>query len=153
MNPGGIRADLQAGPVTYGEAFAVQPFGNILTTMTLTGVQLDELLEQQFSGDNADEPRVLQVSQGFTYRWSRGAPAGAKVDPASIALNGVPIAPTQAVRVVVNNFLADGGDGFTTLTEGTNRLGGAVDVDAFAAYLTARSPLPVPAGGRITVTP
>jgi 5'-nucleotidase len=153
MNPGGIRADLQAGPVTYGEAFAVQPFGNILTTLTLTGAQIDELLEQQFSGGNAEEPRVLQVSQGFTYRWSKGAAAGQKVDPASIALNGQPIAPTQSVRVVVNNFLADGGDGFAVLTEGTNRLGGAVDVDAFAAYLTARSLLPVPAGGRITVTP
>jgi 5'-nucleotidase len=152
MNPGGIRADLQAGPVTYGEAFAVQPFGNILTTMTLTGAQLDKLLEQQFSGGNAEEPRVLQVSQGFTYRWSKGAAAGQKVDPASIALNGVVVAPTQQVRVVVNNFLADGGDGFAALTEGTDRLGGAVDVDAFAAYLTARSPLPVPAGGRITVT-
>jgi 5'-nucleotidase len=153
MNPGGIRADLKAGPVTYGAAFAVQPFGNILTTLTLTGAQIDELLEQQFSGGNAKEPRVLQVSQGFTYRWSKGAAAGQKVDPASIALNGTPIAPTQQVRVVVNNFLADGGDGFAVLTEGTNRLGGAVDVDAFATYLATRSPLPAPAGGRITVTP
>jgi 5'-nucleotidase len=151
MNPGGIRADLQAGPVTYGDAFSVQPFGNLLTTMTLTGAQIDTLLEQQFSGANAEEPRVLQVSQGFSYRWRQAAPRGEKVDPATITLNGQPIAPTQSVRVAVNSFLADGGDGFAVLTEGTNRLGGDVDVDSFAAYIQAHSPVPVPAGGRIAV--
>ena len=153
MNPGGIRDDLDSGPVTYGEAFEVQPFGNTLTTMTLTGAQVDELLEQQFSGDNAAEPRILQVSQGFTYRWSRGAAAGRKVDPATIAIGGRPVAPSARVRIVVNSFLADGGDGFAVLREGAERLGGGVDVDAFAAYLGARSPLPAPPRDRIGVVP
>jgi 5'-nucleotidase len=151
INHGGIRADLQAGPVTYGDAFAVQPFGNLLTTTTLTGAQIDTLLEQQFSGTNAQEPRVLQVSHGFSYRWSKTAPRGQKVDPPTITLNRQAIAPTHSVRVVVNSCLAYGGDGFAVLTEGTDRLGGGVDVDSFAAYLQAHSPLPVPAGGRITV--
>ena len=80
MNPGGIRADLSFAPtgaeapgqVTYEEAFTVQPFGNSLVTMTLTGAQLDTLLEQQWCGQGL--PRILQVSAGFTYTWDAARP-------------------------------------------------------------------------------
>ncbi|MAT04413.1 MAG: bifunctional metallophosphatase/5'-nucleotidase [Acidimicrobiaceae bacterium] len=144
MNPGGIRSDLvyaasgaeADGEVTYGEAFTVQPFGNSLVTMTLTGTQIDSLLEQQF-----EVSRVLQVSDGFTYEWSVGAPVGAKVDIASIELNGAPIDPDGSYRVTVNSFLADGGDDFSVLVQGTDRLGGDVDLDAFTDYLGANSPV------------
>ena len=151
MNPGGIRADLTYvgslagegdGNVTYGEAFTVQPFGNSLVTMTLTGTQIDTLLEQQFNGcgtQNAN--RILQVSAGFTYSWSLAAPACSKVDIASIMINGVPINPVGTYRVTVNSFLADGGDNFLVLKDGTDRLGGAVDTDALEAYFTAFSPV------------
>jgi 5'-nucleotidase len=160
MNPGGIRDDLRfapdgaegAGNVTYGEAFTVQPFANILQTITLTGAQLDQTLEQQWCGQPAGTVRMLQVA-GLTYTWDAGKPVCDRVDLASIRLGGQPVTATGTYRITVNNFLADGGDGFAVLTEGTNRLGGAVDVDAFASYLATRSPLPVPAGGRITVTP
>jgi len=163
MNPGGIRADLTYasspvgegdGNVTYGEAFTVQPFGNSLVTMTLTGAQIDALLEQQFNGcgvQNAN--RILQISNGFTYSWSLSAPACSKVDIAGIMINGVPIDPNATYRVTVNSFLADGGDNFLVLKDGTNRLGGAVDTDALEAYFVAHSPVAPGPQNRITQIP
>ncbi len=151
MNPGGIRADLLFAPsgveapgeVTYEEAFTVQPFGNSLVTMTLTGAQIETMLEQQFCGINAVAPRVLQPSVGFTYTYT-GAATGAAdcatanaVDPATIAIGGVPVGAATTYRITVNSFLATGGDGFGILNSGTDRLGGAVDLDALEDYLTA----------------
>jgi len=149
MNPGGIRADLiyaQSGSegdgnVTYNEAFTVQPFGNSLVTMSLTGDQIRRVLEQQFDNPTVGSNRILQVSTGFAYAWSASAPTGSKIDPASIMLNGVPLDMNAVYRVTVNNFLADGGDNFSVLREGTDRLGGAQDLDALEAYLTAFSPV------------
>ena len=89
MNPGGIRADMAAGEVTYGELFAVQPFNNYLVTMKLTGAQLDPLLEQQWQ---ATATRMLQIS-GISYAWSASAPRGSRIDPASILVGGVPVDP------------------------------------------------------------
>jgi len=158
MNPGGIRANLtfaSSGPeadgeVTFGEAFTVQPFGNSLVTMTLTGAQIDTLLEQQFDNPGVGSNRILQPSQGFTYEWSLSAPTGDKVDPASIEIGGVPIDPGAEYRVTVNSFLADGGDNFAVLPEGTNRLGGDLDSDALEAYFAANSPVPPGPQDRIT---
>lgn len=144
MNPGGIRADIEAGEVTYGEAFTTQPFGNNLVTLSLTGEQLDTLLEQQFCNPDAEDPtaqRVLQVSEGFAYAWDPAAPCGERVDPASITLNDEVVDPTATYRVTVNSFMADGGDNFSVLPEGTDRLGGVVDVDALEAYFEANSPV------------
>ncbi len=162
MNPGGIRADLtyapsgaeQPGEVTYNEIFTVQPFGNSLVTMTLTGTQIDTLLEQQFAGCGAQNAnRVLQVSNGFSYSWSVSALACDKVDAASIMLNGVVIDPAASYRVTVNSFLADGGDNFAVLRDGTDRLGGALDLDALEAYFQAFSPVPPGSQNRITQLP
>jgi 5'-nucleotidase len=162
MNPGGIRADFiynqisgseQPGEVTYGEMFTVQPFGNNLVTMDLTGAQIDTLLEQQFDNPSAGQNRILQVSEGFTYTWSQGAPTGNKVDLASIMINGAPVDPNATYRITVNSFLADGGDNFSVLKQGTNRLGGAVDTDALEAYFKAFSPVAPGPQNRITVVP
>ena len=87
MNPGGIRTDLDAGPITHGEAFGVQPFSNVLMVRTFTGAQIETILEQQFTAAGAARV-ILQVSAGFTYTWMLAAPAGNKIDPASIKLNG-----------------------------------------------------------------
>ncbi len=146
MNPGGIRADLPfnaatatapAGSVTYGNAFTVQPFGNSLVTMTVTGAQIKTMLETQFANclGQTTFDRILQVSAGFSYTWSASAACGAKVS--NIAIHGVPVDPLASYRITVNSFLADGGDAFTVLTQGTNRLGGEVDTDAFEKYLQA----------------
>jgi 5'-nucleotidase len=162
MNPGGIRADFiyassaggeDPGEITYGEMFTVQPFGNNLVTLSLTGAQIDTLLEQQFAGCGQSSNRILQVSAGFTYTWSTSGGPCSKVDPASIMLNGVVIDPTASYRVTVNSFLADGGDNFFVLVQGTNRLGGAVDTDALEAYFQAFSPVAPGPVNRITVIP
>ena len=147
MNPGGIRADFSFtqsgsegdGNVTFGEAFTVQPFGNSLVTMTLTGAQIDTLLEQQWLGQSS--PRILQVSQGFSYTWDNAQPVGSRVDPASIGINGVILDTAAGYRVTVNSFLADGGDSFIVLREGVNRLGGAVDLDALLQFFAVVSPV------------
>lgn len=157
MNPGGIRADLTFaespigegdGNVTYGEAFTVQPFGNSLVTMTLTGAQIDTLLEQQWVGQTG--ARILQVSEGFDYTWSSSAPDGEKVDPATITIGGEPIDLAASYRVTVNSFLADGGDNFVVLREGTDRLGGEVDLDALVTYFETNSPIEPGPQDRIT---
>jgi len=150
MNPGGIRADLvasqssggeAAGQVTYGEAFTVQPFANVLTVKTMTGDQIKRLLEQQFDNPGPGQDRILQVSQGFTYSYNRSAPAGQRVDASSIRINGQPVTPTAQYRVAMNSFLAAGGDNFTVFNEGTNQLGGDVDIDALVAYFAAHNPV------------
>ena len=163
MNPGGIRADLTYvsspagegdGNVTYGEMFTVQPFGNSMVTMTLTGAQIETLLEQQFVGCGIQNAtRILQVSNGFTYSWSASAPACNKVDPFTIQINGVTLDPNATYRVTVNSFLADGGDNFTVLKDGTDRLGGEVDTDAFEKYFQAHSPVAPGPQNRITLLP
>jgi 5'-nucleotidase len=162
MNPGGIRADLTYagspagegdGNVTYGEMFTVQPFGNSMVTMTLTGAQIERVLEEQFAGCTLATARILQVSTGFTYTWKASGPVCDKVDPATIMLNGVIINPAASYRVTVNSFLADGGDSFPTLKLGTDRLGGEVDTDAFEKYLSANSPYAPVTLNRITVIP
>jgi 5'-nucleotidase len=162
MNPGGIRTDLVysqisggelPGQVTYGESFNVQPFGNSLVTMTLTGAQIERVLEEQFVGCTNAAARILQVSAGFTYTWSAAGPVCEKVDPTTVKIGGVTVNPTASYRVTVNSFLADGGDSFPTLKQGTNRLGGAVDTDALEAYFVANSPVAPGPQNRITVVP
>jgi 5'-nucleotidase len=150
QNPGGVRADINVGDITYGEAFAVQPFANNLTTMTLTGALLEKVLEQQFQSTGF---LVMQVSQGFSYTWKASGPDGDKVDPASIMLNGTVIDPAASYRVTMNNFMAAGGDGYQAFTDGTDVLTGPIDLDAVDAYLSANKPLTAPATGRITRIP
>jgi 5'-nucleotidase len=164
MNPGGVRADLGYisssagegdGNVTFGEAFAVQPFGNSLVTMTLTGAQIEELLEQQFTGCTNGQSfnRILSVSEGFTYQWMSEGAACDKIDPASIKINGVTVDPSADYRITVNSFLADGGDKFSVLVKGAQRLGGAQDSDALEAYFKVHSPIAPGALDRILRLP
>ncbi len=150
MNPGGVRAELApldaAGTVTYGQVYTVQPFGGALMTMTLTGAQIDALLEQQWRADG--RYAILLPSQGFEYAWKASAPLGARIDPASIRLRGKPLSPTGRYRVNVNAFLANGGDGFRVLLEGTERVEFGIDRDVLIDYLSAQ-PVKPPKLGRI----
>jgi 5'-nucleotidase len=130
MNPGGIRADIFAGDVTWGELFTVQPFGNSLVKMDLTGQQVYTLLEQQWTGQPF--ARLLKTS-GLTYTWDAALPAGGRV--VAVYKNGALIDKAATYSVTVNSFMADGGDNFTVLPAGTNRVGGPVDLDALIAYI------------------
>jgi 5'-nucleotidase len=153
MNPGGVRADLPAGEVTYEEAFTVQPFANNLVTLDLTGAQVQCLLEQQYTTD-----KVLQPSDTVRYTvTASGTPsttgncAGGRVLNETVTIGGAAVVDGQTYRVTVNSFLAGGGDGFTVLTGGANAVTGPIDLDAFTAYLAERSPVAPPATDRITV--
>ena len=152
-NAGGLRAELPAGDVTYAQAFAAQPFGNTLVTLTLTGAQLVTALEQQWSGSR---PRVLQPSANVSYAWSASAAPGSRVVPGSLKVDGHALAPDARIRVTVNSFLAAGGDGFRVFTEGTDRVEGPNDLEALIDHLrpTLEGPaLAKPAGRRITQVP
>jgi len=150
-NPGGIRTDItkkQEGAVTYADVFASQPFRNQLVTLTLTGIQIRNMLEQQWL--DPKRPRILQVSKGFSYAWDSTKPYGERVIAASLALNGARIDPAASYRVTVNNFLSVGGDGFTVLKEATAQQFGVFDVDALYTYFKANSPIAPMAASRIT---
>jgi 5'-nucleotidase len=133
--------------VTYGDVFAVEPFGNVTVTVTLTGAQLYELLEQQFSGKV--RPAIMGSSRGFRYSWDATAPEGRKVVAGSATLDGRPLDPAGSYRVAVDTFMVDGGDGFTALTRGSDRQAGVLDRDVLAAYLSANVPLAVPPRDRV----
>jgi 5'-nucleotidase len=130
MNPGGIRADLAAGELTWGELFTVQPFGNSLVKMDLSGQQVYDLLEQQWAGQPF--ARILKPA-GLTYLWDAAAPVGSRVP--AVYRNGVLLDRAASYTVTVNSFLADGGDNFTVLRSGANRVGGPVDLDALIAHI------------------
>jgi 5'-nucleotidase len=141
-NPGGIRTDIskkEDGAVSYADLFASQPFRNQLVTLTLSGLQIKNALEQQWL--DPKRPRILQVSKGFNYEWNGARPYGERVIADRMSLNGQPIDPALSYRVTVNNYLAVGGDGFTGLKEGTMRRFGIYDVDALYAYFRANSPI------------
>jgi 5'-nucleotidase len=141
-NPGGIRSDISRRPdgaVSYADVFASQPFRNQLVTLTLTGAQIRNMLEQQWL--DPARPRILQISKGFSYAWDSTKPFGQRVIAERMSLNGQRIDPAAAYRVTVNNFLSVGGDGFTVLKDGAAPRFGIYDVDALYAYFQANSPI------------
>jgi 5'-nucleotidase len=154
MNPGGIRADLVFAPAPgnpadgpgvalWGELFTIQPFGNSLVRLDMTGQQIYDLLNQQFAVN-----RFLQIS-GLTYTWDNSLPAANRV--VEVQQDGSPIDRAATYSVTANNFIATGGDGFTVFLGGTGNVGGPIDLDAFIAYLESLpQPFSAPPLGRIT---
>ncbi len=165
MNGGGVRspgftfassaANEGNGNVTYGEAFTVQPFGNSLVTMSLTTQNIKDFLEEQFAGclgQSTTATRFALPSAGFKYTWDGAKACGARITNVTLRngsasetlvdASGVVQNPAKSYRVTVNNFMADGGDGYSTLLKGTNRLGGAQDIDALTAYMSANFKAP-----------
>jgi 5'-nucleotidase len=159
MNAGGVRAGLifdqlsggeQPGEVTYGEAFTVQPFGNTLVVKTCTGQQIYDVLNQQFNNPAAGSNRIMLPSANVRYQWT-ATPAPQIVD-GTVSFDGGAtfISKTASYRVAMNNFMADGGDNYTVFKSCTDPLGGEIDLDAFARYLGAHSPVAPPTLNRIT---
>lgn len=151
-NPGGMREDLDfgtSGQVTYRQAYGVQPFGNSLEVLSVTGAVLKDALEQQFQIDldGTATERILSPSAGFTYAMDRRAAPGSRIS--EMRLNGQDIAPDGVYSVVVNKFLAQGGDGFTALKNSTQMTGAGNDLDALTALFAAGSPVSPPATDRI----
>ncbi|MQY14737.1 Endonuclease YhcR [Streptomyces sp. RB5] len=158
LNPGGMRADLvykDGGKVTFADVYRTQPFEGPLWTMTLTGEQLLTVLREQLTGENESAPRFLQLSSALAYSVDMSRTGGDRLLADTVTVNGVPVTPDATYRVTVNDFLANGGNGFPTFTQGTDREGGDVtDLDAAVEYLQNHSsetdPFDPPAPGRIT---
>jgi 5'-nucleotidase len=156
MNSGGVRAGLlydqisggeQPGEVTYSEAFTVQPFGNTLVVKSCTGQQIYDVLNQQFNNPATGSNRIMLPSANVHYQWTTAG--GPHIVPGSVTFGGVPVNLAETYDVTMNNFMADGGDNYTVFRSCAEPLGGAVDLDAFAAYLRAHSPVAPPALTRI----
>jgi 5'-nucleotidase len=137
MNPGGIRADVDAGTVTWGDLFAVQPFGNTVVKLDLTGQQIYDLLNQQWGAPQPAGGRVLQIS-GLSYTWNSAIAEGGKRVTEVRDANG-PLSLATVYHVAVNNFMATGGDNFRVLIGGTNQVGGPVDLDALVDHRASPS--------------
>jgi 5'-nucleotidase len=165
MNPGGVRADFEApngGPetITYEEAFTVQPFNNIVATQTFTGAQLLDVLKDQWCGSNS-APTVLLPSASLHYNYDPaiatailGKPCAGAANPVSgAAINGTPLDAAGSYRITTNNFLADGGDDFLSLKQGTARTTlSDFDIDSLVRYLQPSltgTPITAPARDRI----
>ncbi|WP_074432842.1 bifunctional 2',3'-cyclic-nucleotide 2'-phosphodiesterase/3'-nucleotidase [Neobacillus jeddahensis] len=147
MNSGGIRNSLPQGTLTWGDLFKVQPFGNDLVTMTITGEQVRTLLNQQFNAPPGYN-KIMAIS-GLRYTWTDENDYGNKVVDIYLA-DGSKIDPKAEYSITVNNFMADGGDGFVVLKEGKNRETSITDLDAFVNYVKAQTgPITADIEGRI----
>jgi 5'-nucleotidase len=140
VNAAGLRNDIEAGPVTFAMLYDVQPFGNTLVRLTLTGEQVLRLLEQQWSGPYAATPRFLRVS-GLRYVYDLSKPAGQRVVAADDA-RGEALDPARRYSVVANDFIVGGGDFYSVLAEGTGATPFMTDIAALEAYIR-RAPGPV----------
>jgi 5'-nucleotidase len=143
MNPFGIRRSVTPaadGSVTFGDIYAVQPFNNDLFTLTYSGADLKAILEQGFDGDGPEQ--ILTPSAGFSYSYDRSRAVGDRI--VAMTLNGAPIDPARDYRVSVSNFLANGGDTFSTFTKGRARTLGPSDIVAFEAWLQLNPPRAAP---------
>ena len=146
INAGAFRADIDAGPITLEEIYAVQPFNNRLIVMDLTGAQVIQVLEE----GAASRYGTVQVS-GLRWSFDDDAPIGERVRSVSLP-DGTPIDPAATYRVATNDFMAAGGDQFATLTRGMNPVDTGKDpVDAIVAWLAAHSPVDPQIDGRLTI--
>ncbi|MBA2511600.1 MAG: 5'-nucleotidase C-terminal domain-containing protein [Rubrobacteraceae bacterium] len=146
QNAGGLRADIDQGPITLEEVYAVLPFNNTLVTMNLTGAQVEQVLEE---GANSQYGTV-QVS-GLTWAYDADAPFGDRVTRVTLP-DGTPIDPNATYKIATNNFMATGGDQFITLTKGTNTTDTQTNlVDTVVRYLELNSPVDPQVEGRLTV--
>ena len=143
MNRGGVRAALlprEDGQLTFGDIYAVQPFGNELVTGSLTGAEIREFVEQSLDDDGGINPVIPSAGLSFTFDARR--PAGNRI--VDLRFQGQPLDPAASYRVTVSNFLAGGGDGYTVLKQLRDTTPGGVDLDALEAWIGSSSPQDVP---------
>jgi 5'-nucleotidase len=141
-NNGGIRARLAKGPITFGQLYEVLPFDNQLMALDLSGGQLRQILEQSVAG----APGKLQVS-GLAFAFDMDQPAGQRV--VEVAVGGEPLDPARIYRVTTIDYLAAGGDGYETFTQGENVAYGDTEVWVVAEYIREHSPVDPKVEGRI----
>ncbi len=150
MNAGGLRADLAAGPITWGSLYAVQPFGNHVMKCTLSGSQIMRLLESQWSGTHAQRPTILKIS-GMSYLYNGKRPAEHRV-VAAYDSRGAELQPEHRYSVAASDYLLGGGDAYPVFSEVTDAVDVMPDIDALTHYVTeATHPLNVKIENRMTM--
>ncbi|KEF35723.1 5'-nucleotidase [Deinococcus sp. RL] len=151
VNGGGVRSSIDAGPVTFEEAITVQPFGNTLTLLDLTGAEIKRALEHGVATWSESKGQFLHVSKGMSYTFDLSKPAGNRVT--SVTLNGQPLSDTQTYTVAMNTFIAQGGDGFDVFKNAKGRRldTGLLDVDILVNYFAANPTLDAQPEGRIVL--
>jgi 5'-nucleotidase/UDP-sugar diphosphatase len=154
QNGGGIRASIPKGPITVGKVYEVLPFGNTLVVMDLKGKEILAALENGVSQWEQGAGRFLQVS-GLRYAFDLARPAGSRVVRVEVKTEKgfAPLDLEATYRVVVNNFIANGGDGFTVLKEaqGYRVDTGFSDAESFMDYLKELKVVEAQVEGRIEV--
>ncbi len=150
-NSGGLRASIDAGPVTMGEVLTVLPFQNTLSTFQVSGQQLIDAMENGASQIEDTAGRFLQVA-GMTYAVTLSNPPGSRVS--DIMVGGQPIDPAATYGVVSNNYVRNGGDGFAMFVEAANAYDFGPDLaDVVAEYMAAQGPYTPYTDGRIVMNP
>ncbi|MGQ9754296.1 MAG: bifunctional metallophosphatase/5'-nucleotidase [Thermaceae bacterium] len=154
QNGGGIRASIPAGPITVGKVYEVLPFGNTLVVMDLKGREILQALENGVSQWEAGAGRFLQVS-GLRYTFDLSKPVGSRVVQVEVKTEKgfVPLDLEATYRVVVNSFIAAGGDGFEVLknAQGYRVDTGFSDAESFMDYLKALGEVEAGLEGRIQI--
>ncbi|MCA1916396.1 bifunctional metallophosphatase/5'-nucleotidase [Methanospirillum hungatei] len=146
LNIGSLRADIDAGEITTGDAYSVLPFHDQIYALRMTGQQIKDLLNQQWTR-TVKPDHLLQIS-GFSYSYDESRDPSDRVT--SITFNGEEMDMNAYYTVATEDFLAHGGDGYTVMNEGVLVAYGALDVDEFIAYLKyIPSPIHEQTGGRI----
>jgi 5'-nucleotidase len=162
VNPGELRRGLPAGEITYGRAFRSLPFGSTLVTMSLYGLDVLELLKEQWCGRS--RRRILLPSAGVSYTWSASVVSAIRRQPclgapnpvSGLYLDGTPVEPERLYRITVSSRLAQGFNGFSALKTGASQVGGPDETAALETYLAPSltgEPIVPPARNRITVAP
>ncbi|MFL5599419.1 MAG: 5'-nucleotidase C-terminal domain-containing protein [Gemmatimonadaceae bacterium] len=147
MNNGGIRTDLRAGEATYGSLFELQPFGNVLYSLSMTGTQLRGLLEAMVGRSSIND----HVS-GLVIRYDPSKPVGSRVVSITMA-DGTPLSSTRTYNVIVNDFLATGGEGYDAGRRASaSRSLNIIDLDALIDYLRSL-PAPITAPTEVRIAP
>ncbi|HEX5004720.1 MAG TPA: 5'-nucleotidase C-terminal domain-containing protein, partial [Gemmatimonadales bacterium] len=136
VNNGGIRADVAAGPLTYGQLFTVMPFQNQAVSVTVTGKQLREVAEAAISASGPD----AHVS-GMRITYDSTRPVGQRVRDLRLA-NGKRPKDNDRYSLAVNSFLAAGQSGYTMLRDAPQSAAGMSDIEVMELYLR-RLPRPV----------
>ena len=147
MNNGGIRTELRAGDATYGSLFEIQPFGNTLYALTMTGAQLRGLLETMLNKSPVND----HVS-GITIRYDPSRSEGSRIVSATMG-DRTSLSDTRDYNVIVNDFLATGGEGYNAGGRASaSRPLNIVDLDALIDYLRIL-PAPIKAPTEIRIAP
>ena len=155
QNGGGVRASIQAGPITQGDILNVQPFGNTLFVLEISGAELKAALENGVSQWEAGAGRFLQVS-GLKYTFDLAQKPGSRITDVQIgtAKDGFkPLDPAATFKIVTNNFVAGGGDGFEVLK---NAKGARLDTylpdySVMSDYVQFLKTVEIKVEGRITI--